>query len=200
MIKASPKARFPLPEFTGQVDGPWSQVHFLTPVNSGHQLECIHGPSTRVHFLTPVKLGCQKMHPSSQAVNSARELRPWTRVVETGLNCDWYWSFILVTMCITTNGYPIRTGNWIWPLLATSMQMPTLMVILCMHRNNYLSASNQDSDKAIYQQWFSVKEWIFRQSEAIKRDNVINIIFHLFARSTYRQICTTFGIRYILWT
>jgi len=36
------------------------------------------GPSTRVHFLTPVnsgrQLGCQKMHPSSRAVNSAREL------------------------------------------------------------------------------------------------------------------------------
>ena len=30
--------------------------------------------------------GCQKMHPSSRAVNSARELGPWTRVVETGLN------------------------------------------------------------------------------------------------------------------
>jgi len=54
------KARFPLPEFTGR-------VHFLTPVNSGRQL------------------GCQKMHPSSRAVNSARELGLWTRVVETGL-------------------------------------------------------------------------------------------------------------------
>ena len=30
--------------------------------------------------------GCQKMHPSSRAVNSARELGPWTRVVETDLN------------------------------------------------------------------------------------------------------------------
>jgi len=39
----------------------------LTPVNSGRQL------------------GCQKMHPSSRAVNSARELGPSTRVVETGL-------------------------------------------------------------------------------------------------------------------
>jgi len=37
-------------------------------------------PSTRVHFLTPVnsgsQLGCQKMHPSSRAINSACELRP----------------------------------------------------------------------------------------------------------------------------
>jgi len=34
--------------------------------------------TTRVHFLTPVnsgrQLGCQKMHPSSRAVNSGREL------------------------------------------------------------------------------------------------------------------------------
>ena len=30
--------------------------------------------------------GCQKMHPSSRAVNSAREHGPWTRVVETDLN------------------------------------------------------------------------------------------------------------------
>jgi len=29
--------------------------------------------------------GCQKMHPSSRAVNSARELGPWTRVMETDL-------------------------------------------------------------------------------------------------------------------
>jgi len=29
--------------------------------------------------------GCQKTHPSSRAVNSARELGPWTRVVETDL-------------------------------------------------------------------------------------------------------------------
>jgi len=31
--------------------------------------------------------GCQKMHPSSRTVNSVRELGPWTRVVETDLNC-----------------------------------------------------------------------------------------------------------------
>jgi len=60
------------PELTGvkkctRVDGPPTRVHFLTPVNSGLQL------------------GCQKMHPSSRAVNSARELGPWTRVVETEL-------------------------------------------------------------------------------------------------------------------
>ena len=40
------------PEFTGRVDCPWTLVHFLTPVNSGRQL------------------WCQKMHPSSRAVNS----------------------------------------------------------------------------------------------------------------------------------
>jgi len=32
--------------------------------------------------------GCQKMHPSCRAVNSARELGPWTRVVETDLKDD----------------------------------------------------------------------------------------------------------------
>ena len=32
--------------------------------------------------------GCQKMHPSSRAVNTARELGPWTRVVETDLKDD----------------------------------------------------------------------------------------------------------------
>ena len=52
--------------------GPWTLVHFLTPVNSG-----------RVD-------GCQKMHPSWRAVKSARELGPWTRVVETGLNLQYH--------------------------------------------------------------------------------------------------------------
>jgi len=33
------KGRFPLPEFTGRVDGPRTRVHFLTPVNWGRQLE-----------------------------------------------------------------------------------------------------------------------------------------------------------------
>ena len=32
------KGRFPLPEFTGRVDGPRTRVHFLTPVNSGREL------------------------------------------------------------------------------------------------------------------------------------------------------------------
>jgi len=61
------------PEFTGRVDGPWTRVHFLTPVNSGRQLRC--QKCTRVH---------------GPAVNSARELGPWTRVVETGLYCYCY--------------------------------------------------------------------------------------------------------------
>jgi len=38
---------FPLPEFTARVHGPWTLVHFLTPV------------------LTARVDGCQKMHPSS---------------------------------------------------------------------------------------------------------------------------------------
>jgi len=70
------KVRFTLPEFTARVHG-------------CQKCTGVHGPSTRVHFLTPVnsgrQLGFQKMHPSSRAVNSAREIGPWTRVVETGL-------------------------------------------------------------------------------------------------------------------
>ena len=62
------KARFPLPEFTARVYGPWSRVRFLTP-----------------ELMARVD-GCQKTHQSSRAVNSVRELGPSTRVVETGLN------------------------------------------------------------------------------------------------------------------
>ena len=39
-----------------------------------------HYPSSR-----PELTGVKKMHPSSRSVNSARELGPWTRVVETDL-------------------------------------------------------------------------------------------------------------------
>ena len=46
--------------------------------------------------------GCQKMHPSSRAVNSAREHGPWTRVVETDLkmllvciDCFKYWLIVV---------------------------------------------------------------------------------------------------------
>jgi len=39
-----------------------------------------HYPSWR-----PELTGVKKLHPSSRAVNSARELGPWTRVVETDL-------------------------------------------------------------------------------------------------------------------
>ena len=52
----------------GWVDGPWTRVYFLTPE------------------LTARLDGCQKMHPSSWAINSTRKLGPSTRVVETGLN------------------------------------------------------------------------------------------------------------------
>jgi len=61
------KARFPLPEFTGRVDGPWTRVHFLTPE------------------LTARVDGCQKMHPSWPPEFTDRQLGPWTWVVETGL-------------------------------------------------------------------------------------------------------------------
>jgi len=61
----------------------------LSPVSTTQKCTRVDGPSTRVHFLTPVnsgrQLACQKMHPSSRAVNSAREFGPWTQVVETGL-------------------------------------------------------------------------------------------------------------------
>ena len=57
----------------------------------------VHGPSSRADltpvYTTPVSTTrvdgpswwVSKMHPSSRAVNSARELGPWTRVVETDL-------------------------------------------------------------------------------------------------------------------
>ena len=89
------KARFPLPEFTGRVDGPWTRVHFLTPelmarvndVNSGRQL------------------GCQKLHPSSRTVNSASELRPSTRVVDTGLKCHVH---LCQHLCVTLTRYSMN--------------------------------------------------------------------------------------------
>ena len=56
-------------EFTGRV----GRVHGR-PVSTTR----VHGPSWRV----------SKMHPSSRAVNSARELGPWTRVVETDLKTN----------------------------------------------------------------------------------------------------------------
>ena len=73
------------PEFTGRVDGPRTRVHFRHP-----------STRTGVRFplseLTARVDGCQKMHPSSRAVNSARELGLWTRVVETDLKCGCAWS------------------------------------------------------------------------------------------------------------
>ena len=48
----------------------------------GHvcDITTVHYPSWRSELT-----GVKKMHPSSRAVNSARELGPWTWVVETGL-------------------------------------------------------------------------------------------------------------------
>jgi len=69
--------------------GKWWKNH-LSPVSTTR----VHGPSsrpsTRVHFLTPVNSGikkCTRVHGlSTRPVNLGRELGPWTRVVETGLN------------------------------------------------------------------------------------------------------------------
>ena len=52
------KGRFPLPEFTGRVDGPRTRVHVRFPLPE----------------LTARVDGCQKMHPTSRPVNSGREL------------------------------------------------------------------------------------------------------------------------------
>ena len=74
------KARFPLPEFTAWVLGPtWR------PLNSGAFFDTrVDGLSWRVSKnaaeLTARQLRCQKMHPSSWVVNSAR----WTRAVNSG--------------------------------------------------------------------------------------------------------------------
>ena len=80
--------RFPLPELTARVHGPsWRPVNccaffdnrFDSP-NWRVSKKCtrVDVPWTRVHFMTPVNSGrqlwCQKMHPSSRAVNSACEL------------------------------------------------------------------------------------------------------------------------------
>jgi len=74
------KARFPLSEFTGRVDGPWTRVHFLTPkltarVDGCQKCTRVDEPSTWVHFLTPVnsgrQLGCQ-LGPSTRPVNLGR--------------------------------------------------------------------------------------------------------------------------------
>ena len=67
--------------------GKWWKNH-LSPVSTTR----VHGPSSRAEF-TAVnsgaffdtrQLGHQKMHSSSRAVNSARELGPWTRAVNSG--------------------------------------------------------------------------------------------------------------------
>ena len=59
-------------------------LSLLSPVSTIR----VYGPWTGVHFLTPEFTArvdrCQKMHQSWRAVNSAHELGPWTRVVETG--------------------------------------------------------------------------------------------------------------------
>ena len=64
---------------------------------SGHLKPGFHYPSSRpeltgrVAFFDTRQLGpssrVSKMHPSWRTVNSARQLGPWTRVVETGLYC-----------------------------------------------------------------------------------------------------------------
>jgi len=54
-----------LPEFTGRVDGPWTWVHFLTPELTGVK---------KCTWVDTRQLGCQKMHPNSRVVDSAREL------------------------------------------------------------------------------------------------------------------------------
>ena len=62
------------------------------------ELGCIFWhPSTRA-----VNSGVKKMHPSSWALNSARELGPWTQVVETRLkSCATVRNFLLHTNTIT---------------------------------------------------------------------------------------------------
>ena len=96
-----------------------------------------HYPSSRPEYtgvrfplpeLTARVDGWQKMHPSSRAVNSARELGPWTRVVETDLytfmssECSFTWSTQTMTMYnnkytsyITTNQC-ITVLTVVWPL------------------------------------------------------------------------------------
>jgi len=73
------------PEFTGRVDGPRTRVHFFDTRQLGPSTRvvetwrpCTRAVYTSVRFplpeLTARVDGCQKMHQSSRAVNSAREL------------------------------------------------------------------------------------------------------------------------------
>jgi len=77
--------------FDTRVDGPSRQL--------GCQTRAVNSVWTPVHFL-------KKMHPSSRAVNSARELGPWTRVVETGL-----YASILLIICYAPTGGLRREGT-----------------------------------------------------------------------------------------
>ena len=80
------------PEFTGRELGPDSDRPDR-PDTRTRVMEtgrpCTRPVYTGVRFplpeLTARVDGCQKMHQSSRAVNSARELGPWTRVLETDL-------------------------------------------------------------------------------------------------------------------
>ena len=61
------------------------------PVKPGFHYPSSRAENAGAFFDTRVdgcqtQLGCQKMHQTSRAINSACELGPWTRVVETGLN------------------------------------------------------------------------------------------------------------------
>jgi len=59
-------------------------VYCLYQHNALWSPSCTKGRFPLPEFTARVD-GCQKIHPSSRAVNSARELGPWTRVVETDL-------------------------------------------------------------------------------------------------------------------
>ena len=103
------KGRFPLPEFTARVHGPsWR------PENSIRWRPCTRPVYTGVRFPLPEFTarvdGCQKMHPSSRAVNSARELGPWTRVVETDLNWLTDYSQLFYAKCWLICCYSMLTN------------------------------------------------------------------------------------------
>ena len=70
-------------------DYQYKMMKWITELLCGNCPPSFYVCESRSVSTTRVRVdGCQKMHPSSRAVNSARELGPWTRIVETDLQCS----------------------------------------------------------------------------------------------------------------
>ena len=107
-----------------RVQGPSSR-----PVNSGAFSE-----------LTARVDGCQKMHRSSRAVNSARKLGPWTRVVETGLNS--------LYCCLVRQ-------NFVFPCLPVNLS-PILLAFVISRRNS-IACMHDSYNQRLSRAWHPVE-------------------------------------------